>query len=507
MSPQKILFLTNSEYGQANVVLAVAHSLIHLSADIEYHIASFKALEKPIIAASDYAVQTAAFPSTARPLIFHELCAPPYSRLPIVNETNDLTPGLFNSARAVLAVDSIMLPWEPEQFGKVCKEIMRVLSQVNPDLSVIDPLFAPGLSVCNQLGTKWIVLAPNTIKDFAVPVQPGLAALWKYPLVCSALPFPLPWSKIPLNIALTLVAGYMIFTSKRVKDTKKYLRTHFGPEMQLMTANELGVLKPPPEGVTILTSSSPEIDYPFAVLPKYVIPCGPIIRAVKPIEEVDPDLLSWLRRGPTVYINLGTYLEATAEEAATLAKALKDLLDQADKNNYGGNKRLQIIWKLLRKGSDGKRLHSTDWMGPWKQIRDIIGSELDEDRVRITNWLIAEPKSILESHLIVCSVNHGGASSFNESLCAGVPQVILPAWADCYDFGNRVELLGIGRWANKSAKPRWERKELATALVEVILGPQAQEIKAKATTLSQRFPEASGRDGAAKEILAALNQP
>jgi hypothetical protein len=182
MSPKRILFLTNSEYGQANVVLAVVHSLIHLSTDIECHIASFEALNKPIKAASEHAIQSAAVPGAARSLIFHELSATSYSRLPIVEETNDLRPGLFNSARAIMAIPEIMLPWEPKQFGDVCNEITRVLAKVTPDLTIVDPLFAPALSVCNHLGVKWIVLAPNTIKDFAVPVQPGLSPLWKYPM-------------------------------------------------------------------------------------------------------------------------------------------------------------------------------------------------------------------------------------------------------------------------------------------------------------------------------------
>jgi hypothetical protein len=29
---------------------------------------------------------------------------------------------------------------------------------------------------------NWMVLAPNTIKDFAIPLQPRLAMLWKYPM-------------------------------------------------------------------------------------------------------------------------------------------------------------------------------------------------------------------------------------------------------------------------------------------------------------------------------------
>jgi UDP:flavonoid glycosyltransferase YjiC (YdhE family) len=84
--------------------------------------------------------------------------------------------------------------------------------------------------------------------------------------------------------------------------------------------------------------------------------------------------------------------------------------------------------------------------------------------------------------------------------------VLLPAWSDCYDFANRVELLGVGRWANKEAKPRWSQKELSTALREVILSPDSEQMREKVKKLSKLFPENIGRDRAAAEILAALKE-
>ena len=57
-----------------------------------------------------------------------------------------------------------------------------------------------------------------------------------------------------------------------------------------MTANELRVLKAAPLGLRILCSSSPELDYPFSVLPTHIVPCGPIVRAVRSIGDVTPDL-------------------------------------------------------------------------------------------------------------------------------------------------------------------------------------------------------------------------
>jgi len=63
-------------------------------------------------------------------------------------------------------------------------------------------------------------------------------------------------------------------------------------------------------------------------------------------------------------------------------------------------------------------------------------------------------------------------------------------------------LLGVGRWANQKAKPRWEQKELASSLEEVLFGPEAENILARARDVASRHPEPAGREKAAREILA-----
>ncbi|KAK6211999.1 hypothetical protein LQW54_005527 [Pestalotiopsis sp. IQ-011] len=509
-NPKRILFLTNSEYGQANVVLAVAHGLIHADADVEIHIASFKVLGDAVRLLSDYALKTAPEPQRSKKaIVFHEVHGRPYARTPITRETFDLTPSLYNTARVIWAFPEVMSPWEPAEFVGLCEEVERIIDEVRPDLTVVEPMFNPGLTICHHRRMEWMVLTPNTIKDFGVRMQPGLAVLWKYPIVCSALPFPLPWHLIPYNIALNLVAGYMVLTDKRIAAVVAHLRRRYGPAIQLMTPNELGVLKAPPAGLRLLAANTPELDYPFACLPAHIVPVGPVVRASRALADVDPGLHAWLQRGPAVYVNLGTYLTATADEADELAGALHDLLAAADKAGYGATP-LRVVWKLGRKdsatGSDRPVQFSgeQDWTGPWAKVADLLRSEMDADRVRITSWLTAEPKSIIESKNVVCSVHHGGASSFNEALCAGVPQVLLAPWADCYDFANRAELLGIGVWGNKQARPRWKRGELASALLGVVLGPDAEKTRVRAAELAGKYPENSGRDRAAREILKSL---
>lgn len=186
----------------------------------------------------------------------------------------------------------------------------------------------------------------------------------------------------------------------------------------LMTANELGVLKAPPPGLRMLVANSPDIDYPFSVLPPHIIPCGPIVRAVPLIGNVDPALAEWLSHGPTVYVNLGTHLKADPVEAGEMARAFKTVLDQAGELYSGkGRKPLQILWKLGRKLEAGNETLEKDvYEGSWKAVVDVLGPEVKADRVRITDWVKAEPKSVLESGHVVCSVNHGGASSFYEAI-------------------------------------------------------------------------------------------
>ncbi|KAM5347382.1 hypothetical protein ACJ41O_010387 [Fusarium nematophilum] len=506
-TPQrKILFFTNSDYGQANVILATVYELILSSPSIEIHIASTQGLQRAVEDTVRLASTKAAGKEPAR-LAFHMLDGRSQFEAaagPDVDifEAYDRPVNFVNAAHTILTIDGIMLPWSPEEFASLYQQSMSIWNDVRPDLTVVEPLFTPGLTLCNHLGINWIVLAPNTIKDFAVPLQPRLAPLWKYPIVCSGMPFPLPTSLIPMNIALTFVAAYMLLTSQRVKKTAAYLRQHLGKDVELVTANELGVLKPAPPGLRILVANTPELDYPFEVLPPHVVPCGPIVRASPDIASSDASLDSWLAQAPTLYVNLGSHLEKDASEAMEMASAFRFLLDKVEKSGPGTATGLQILWKAKLKGLDNTEATRRVQDHVYEAIHQIMGLE-KEDRIRLTDWVTAEPKSVLESGHIICAVNHGGASSFNEALCAGVPQVVLPAWADCYDFANRAELLGVGRWANKGAKPRWKKDELGACLVDVVLGPESEKIRLRAKELGKKYPEEGGRKKAAEVLLGA----
>ncbi len=120
----------------------------------------------------------------------------------------------------------------------------------------------------------------------------------------------------------------------------------------------------------------------------------------------------------------------------------------------------------------------------------------------MVDWLKPQPSAVLVHPNIVAFVKHGGANSFLEGVVAAKPQVVIPAWMDCFDFANRVKLLGNGVWANKRTGFGLEAEDLAAALVPVLLGPSAQAIRAKAKELAAMCNKIPGRILAAKTILA-----
>ncbi|KAF5552851.1 UDP-glycosyltransferase 84B2 [Fusarium mexicanum] len=465
---KRLLLFTNGDFGQANVVLATAHELGLACEDVEIHIASFQGLRN-------------GKKKIPRPFVFQEIEGTswgPATKRPetAIFETLELTPGLVNSAKGVAILPAVMIPWSPREFLDIYKETERVFDEVKPDLTTVEPLFTQGLTICHHRGVS----------------------------ACSALPYPIPWSLIPWNVCFGLVAGYTLLTDTRLKRTTEKFRGEIDPCITLMTMTKLGVLTPAPPNLPLLVASSPDIDYAFSVIPPQLTSCGPIIRAVPPVNEADADLAEWLSQSPTLYVNLGTHHKSDPTEAHEMSKAFRKVLEHADTLHSAG-KPLQVLWKLGRlPDEEGNAPKRDSYTGEWALVTDELQAYIKRDRVRITDWLVAEPKSVLESRNIVCSVSHGGANSFYEALCSGVPQALLPAWTDCYDFANRVELLGIGRWANKEAKPRWEENELAEALLEILFGSESVGIRKRAEEVASRHPEWEGRQMAAQEILNYL---
>lgn len=186
MTTKKVLLATNSEHGQANVFLAVGHALQALDKDVEIHFVSFKPIAKDVASSSEYSVKCT---PGAAPWTFHLLDGPDW--LTAAHSKDGMrdtmerlmkTRPKFGPIMSVLKIiNTLLMPFDEAEFEQIYKSMARIIDQVQPDITAVDNLFTPGLTVCRALGVKHLVLSPNTLRDFSVMFQPRGAYFWKYP--------------------------------------------------------------------------------------------------------------------------------------------------------------------------------------------------------------------------------------------------------------------------------------------------------------------------------------
>ncbi|KAL1835483.1 hypothetical protein VTJ49DRAFT_6631 [Mycothermus thermophilus] len=505
----RIILTHNAEFGQATVFMAVGHALQQLDPDIEIHVVSYRSIADEITSASEQSVRSAkeTHGKAARPWKFHALCEPGWKEAFMeANKDNFMgrifenPPGFFNTIALFRHVKSIMLPWDGPKIVNGYKHFATLAEEIRPDLVVVDSLFAIGLTACRGLGLKHVVLSPNTLKDFAAALQPRGAFFWKYPVLGSGFSYPVPLHQKPLNIAYCLIQVFFSLIHGPTRKTQQYIRKELNADLISM---ENLMLWPLP-GQQILVATRPELEFPLSYIPEHLKSCGPIIRPVVPVVEVDPELATWLGRGPTVFICLGTHRFFYEDEAVEMATAIKQLLDTAkEKAEIAGIQgKLQVLWKLKKPGEQALFGKGADYpTEKGSRVYEVLGDAMESDQVRIVDWIKPNPAAVLQMGTVVCSVNHGGANSFYDGVTSSIPQIIIPAWLDCYDFARRAEILGIGLWASKTSMPHCVAKELGPALVEVVLGPRAEDMRKKVRELQELCIKNPGAEIAARAIL------
>ncbi|CAG8380619.1 unnamed protein product [Penicillium salamii] len=478
MDYQKILMMTNSEYGQFNVQLAVAHEFL-LRLDYAVHISSFPFLESKVEDLNQNVWKHATRPPGKA--IFHAIDGPSLLQagLQCPELTSILTKQRGHGVHAAVDTYKNELPvvftaWSPSDYLKIYDSCMRVIEEVKPDIIVLDWLFFPAVDACNVSKVKYCVLSPNSVLESIPGLRLGKP--WKYPQMNSGFAYPLPWTKILPNIYLAI---------------RLILSLAFCPHLKTLqeARNARGIPGPnPPIGFSAPTiiPSRPETDFPCTIPPNITC-CGPIIRPCRKLAENDRDLANWLTHRPTVLVNMGSAVIWDTQRTVHFAEGIRVLLQRRGW--------IQVLWKL----------QTTSAMGSIEQdgsALQCLRGYIDSGQVKIMAWL-PEPISILRSGNILCMVHHGGANSFHEAIQAGVPHVVLPVWYDTYDFATRVEWLGIGVWGNKTVAPRVDGAELGAALMRVVTSTDSMQFFLKAQDISDKLGE--GRVIACEKIIELLS--
>ncbi|KAM0133454.1 hypothetical protein ACHAP3_005980 [Botrytis cinerea] len=455
-----VLLITNSEHGLANVFLATSHALLVEYNDLDIHFLSFEKLKNDITTISKFARDA----GSKKAITFHELKGLSFSDS-FNSDGFDVDaaingPGIADLNRFASNVETWLMPWTgPDHLG-IYKEVSDILDAVDPAVVAVDPLFGPAIDAVRAQGRNHAIISPNTLKDTLAQFQPWGAILWKY----------------PVNLRLT----YSVLVGATISSKRAYLKENG-------IANPLDFSTVYHKDYLWLTQSSEEIDYPFNVIPENVVQCGPIFLSTAPASEQDPELSEWLKNSPTVLINLGSTANYDLNTATEMAKAIRILLD---------NTNVQVLWKF------NKRHPFTD------EFLAIISPDLESGRVRMSKWINVDPAALLETGNIIASVHHGGANCFHEAIGTGIPHVVLPMWADLYDFAVRAEYLGVGVWGSRKAAPYWKADELSAAFLQVVGdSEEAISMRKKARELSLPYKAKPGRITAAHELAKLARFP
>ena len=465
MSPAPILFFTNSELGQASVILAVAVELA-LTQSSRVHVGSFPSLAKAV-------------PDGVE---FHGLPGPSMKQV-FANSGEEFLPkhrpGLVGTASGFdKAYSRVLAPWSGHDYISIFDACCQLIKELDPSLVILDPIFSPGYDAAISLNRRHLVLSPNTFKDHATGSQPGVNSLYQLPCLGSGYSTPMSPLTVLCNVYLLLALHVNGHWSARVKKLEETRRKRGIPGR----LGSIALFDEPPPDLIFLVQSVPESDLPLEV-PPTLLGCGPILPPFLPLVKTHPDLATWLNTGPTIVINMGSHVTHATQQTAEIMAAVIACMQK--------NEKLQVLWKLQ---SDN--------------VPDVPADL--HSRLRIMSWLPSTPAAVLTASTSICAyVYHGGSNSFHEAVAAGVPHVVCPVWLDTYDFATRVEHLGIGLWASRGCAPDVDSIGLSYALEEVISGSRAEQMRKKARSLAKIVGGVDcGRMFAANRILdAAASKP
>ncbi|KAJ6114545.1 hypothetical protein N7486_000323 [Penicillium sp. IBT 16267x] len=452
---RNILFLTNSELGQANVALAVAEEFLRRN-EFSVHIASFSQLA-PLVKELNEKIPC------PEPAKFYEIHGPCMEDLAIRTNVGLIhhKPGIAGTVDGFHKVRTVMSSWTFSEYGKAYQSCVDILNELNPAVVVVDPILHVGLNACQNVGSRVAVLWPVPLKDVVILNQPNAEYLWKYPMTGSGYSYPLPWTLILLNVYLVLRAALAMTMRNPSSETEE-----LGKDMQAMSPFPL--MNAYQKDSLHLTPAFREMDFPLHV-PDNVVSCGPILRFHESLLDKDPEMAAWLTR-PTILVSLGSHVKPTEDVAIQMAKAIQSVLDTHTDH--------QVLWKLRY-----------DWTTS-DAFQKVLGTCIYSGSVRIVPWIQADIIAILETGKIAVYVHHGGANSYFEACKAGTPQVILPQWLDTYDCATRVEWLGIGVHGSRKAAPRIDAVEFSHALETVL---RDKIIHAKVATMRDVCKTTEGR--------------
>ena len=190
---KKLLFLTNSESGQSNIVLATALEAL-TRPHVEVHVGSFPVLKRRVEKLDPrlnfHALDGKPADEIARGRGFSvgDAVHPPLRKCLLVDERIfwigyaawdgesefPFPPGVGDVS------DGILLA-----YMRIFQSTVKLIEELNPTLVVVEGCFSPGFDACYSTNRMFVMCSPNAPLDITRVHQPWLKGFWYYPLFVS----------------------------------------------------------------------------------------------------------------------------------------------------------------------------------------------------------------------------------------------------------------------------------------------------------------------------------
>lgn len=59
-----------------------------------------------------------------------------------------------------MAFREMLFPWSDTEYLQLVAQVIGIISDIKPDLVILDPIMAAGIDACHKLGVRAITLSP-----------------------------------------------------------------------------------------------------------------------------------------------------------------------------------------------------------------------------------------------------------------------------------------------------------------------------------------------------------
>lgn len=302
-----VLFLVNEEHGLSNVHIATAFSLLENYPDINLHYASFPRSRKRIERISSFA---RAKQPAAKDITFHELSGKNFKDT-VEEDGGDWLhrviqpPGIRGINATVTELQLLFAPWSVEKHMVLYNEMGALIDEIDPAVVVLETFFRPAVDVTRDKHRLHAIITPNTLIDNFQAEQPFGKMFWKYPAFSSGFSYPVPLRNIPENIYLNLRIIYSAVMTPLLAE-KKAAFTEIG------LSEPVSLMKLHRSDAPWITMNTEGASIPVDYTPPNVTCAGPIVLSSAPAAEQDAEMAKWLKRAPTVLVNLGSLMQVSS---------------------------------------------------------------------------------------------------------------------------------------------------------------------------------------------------